>query len=325
MKAVVIEQQGGPENLVYRDWPDPEPGPGQVLVRVKACGLNHLDIFVRRGMPGHPVATPFISGGDIAGVVEALGPEVEGIAKGARVVLNPVTPAGMMGEEIQGGMAELAVAPVSHLVALPEAVGFEQAACLPVAYGTARRMLLTRARLEAGETVLVLGASGGVGTGAVQIARNLGAKVIACAGSAEKCRRLEALGAHHVINYHEEDFSRAAWRLSGKAGVEVVVNFTGGETWVPALRSLRKGGRLVTCGATAGFDPKTDLRYIWVRELNVLGSNGWTTEDIRALVDDVAAGRIEPIIDRTYPLAEARAAEERMESRGLFGKVLLLP
>ncbi len=325
MKAVVIEQQGGPENLVYRDWPDPKPGPGQVLVRIKACGLNHLDIFVRRGMPGHPVATPFISGGDIAGVVEALGPEVEGVAVGTRVVLNPATPEGMMGEEIQGGMAELAVAPASHLVALPEAVGFEQAACLPVAYGTARRMLLTRARLEAGETVLVLGASGGVGTGAVQIARNLGAKVIACAGSAEKCRRLEALGVHHVINYHEEDFSRVAWRLSGKAGVEVVVNFTGGETWVPALRSLRKGGRMVTCGATAGFDPKTDLRYIWVRELSVLGSNGWTTEDIRALVDEVAAGRIEPIIDRTYPLAEARAAEERMESRGLFGKVLLLP
>jgi alcohol dehydrogenase len=204
-------------------------------------------------------------------------------------------------------------------------VSFEQAACLPVAYGTARRMLHERARLQAGELVLVLGASGGVGNAAVQIARNLGAKVIACAGSQDKCRRLEALGAHHVIDYGREDFSREAWRLSGKAGVDLVVNFTGGETWAPSLRTLKKGGRLVTCGATAGFDPKTDIRYIWVRELTVLGSNGWITDDIRALLDDVAKGRITPVISHVLPLAQGREAEDLMESRAIFGKVLVVP
>ena len=325
MKALVIERQGGPETLAYRDWPDPEVRPGDVLVRVKACGLNHLDIFVRRGMPGFPVPMPFISGSDIAGVVEAVGAEVAGFAPGKRVVVNPVTPDGMMGEEIPGGMAELARAPASHVVKIPERVSFEQAACLPVAYGTARRMLLARARLRAGERVLVLGASGGVGNAAVQIARNIGAEVIACAGSDEKCARLGELGARHTINYATHDFSREAWRISGKRGVDLVVNFTGGDTWVASLRALRKGGRLVTCGATAGFDPKTDLRFIWVRELNILGSNGWTTEDIRALLDEVAGGRIEPVIGQILPLAEGRAGEDLIESRSVFGKVLLIP
>jgi alcohol dehydrogenase len=325
MKALVIERQGGSENLAYRDWPDPDARAGDVLIRVKACGLNHLDIFVRRGMPGFPVPISFISGGDIAGVVEAVGAGVSDFAPGDRVVFNPVTPEGMIGEQIQGGLAELARAPASHTVRIPDGVSFEQAACLPVAYGTARRMLHERARLQAGELVLVLGASGGVGNAAVQIARNLGAKVIACAGSQDKCRRLEALGAHHVIDYGREDFSREAWRLSGKAGVDLVVNFTGGETWAPSLRTLKKGGRLVTCGATAGFDPKTDIRYIWVRELTVLGSNGWITDDIRALLDDVAKGRITPVISHVLPLAQGREAEDLMESRAIFGKVLVVP
>ena len=149
--------------------------------------------------------------------------------------------------------------------------------------------------------------------------------MIACAGTADKCERLRELGADHVINYHEQDFSRKAWRISERKGVDLVVNFTGGQTWVPSLRALRNGGRLVTCGATAGFDPPTDIRYIWTRELDILGTNGWTTEDIRVLVDDVAAGRITPVIDRTFPLADARAAEELMEGRDLFGKILLRP
>ncbi len=325
MKAAVIEQQGGAENIVYRDWPDPQPGPGEVLVRVKACGLNHLDIFVRRGMPGLPVPMPFISGGDIAGIIEAVGDGVDGLKVGARVLLNPSTPAGMMGEEIQGGLAELASCPASHVVRIPSGVTFEQAACLPVAYGTARRMLHTRAKLQRDQTVLVLGASGGVGNAAVQIAKGIGAQVIACAGSDEKCQRLTQIGADHVINYNEQDFSRETWRLTGKQGVDVVVNFTGGDSWVPSLRTLRNQGRLVTCGATAGFDPQTDIRYIWVRELEILGSNGWTTEDIAALLDDVANRRLEPIISHVFPLEQARAAEELMEARGIFGKILLLP
>ena len=325
MKAVVFDRQGGPEVLSYRDWPDPEPAADEVLVRVAVCGLNHLDVFVRRGMPGHPVPLPFITGGDIAGMVESVGAEAAGLTVGDRVVVNPSTPAGMLGEDIPGGMAELVAAPATHVIKLPDAVSFEEAACLPVAYGTARRMLFSRANVKPGDLVLVLGASGGVGNGAVQLANNHGAQVIACAGTTEKCERLRELGAHHVINYHEEDFSREAWRISGRKGVDVVVNFTGGGTWVPSLRALRTGGTLVTCGATAGFDPQTDIRYIWVRELNILGANGWTTEDIRALVDDVAAGRIKPIIDRTFPLAETRVAEELMEERDLFGKILLVP
>ncbi len=325
MKAAVIEEQGGPENIVYRDWPDPTPGRQDVLIRVKACGLNHLDIFVRRGMPGMPVPMPFISGGDIAGIVEAVGDQVQGIKIGARVLLNPSTPDGMMGEQIQGGLAELARCPASHVIPIPAAVTFEQAACLPVAYGTARRMLLTRARLQAGETVLVLGASGGVGNAAVQIAKQIGARVIACAGSEEKCQRLTQIGADHIINYNEQDFSREAWHLTQKKGVDVVVNFTGGDTWVPSLRAMRKRGRLVTCGATAGFDPQTDIRYIWIRELEILGSDGWTSDDIAALLDDVAGGQLEPIISHVFPLAQARAAEELMEARGIFGKILLVP
>ena len=325
MKAAVIERQGGVEGLVYRDWPDPEPGPGEVLVRVRACGLNHLDIFVRRGMPGFPVPVPFISGGDIAGEVAALGPGVTGIDPGMRVLLNPSTPGGMIGEQLPGGMAELVKAPADHAIPIPDGVSFREAACLPVAYGTARRMLMARGQLQAGETVLVLGASGGVGNGCVQIARNLGATVIAAAGDAEKLERLRSLGADHLINYREADFSAEAWRLSGRKGVDLVVNFTGGETWAPSLKCLRKGGRLVTCGATAGFDPKTDIRYIWVRELNILGSDGWSTEDIRALLEDVRAGRISPVISHVLPLSEARAAETLIEDRAIFGKVILEP
>lgn len=325
VKAAVIERQGGLENLVYRDWPDPEVRPGDVLVSVKACGLNHLDIFVRRGMPGLPVPMPFISGGDIAGVVAAVGADVVGFTIGERVLINPSSPEGMLGETAIGGMAELARSPASHVLKIPDGVTFEQAACLPVAYGTARRMLVTRAKLQAGEQLLVLGASGGVGNGVVQIARNIGAEVIACAGSAEKCARLKELGADHVIDYTSEDFSRAAWRLSGKRGVDVVVNFTGGDTWVPSLRALRPGGRLVTCGATAGYQPPTDIRYIWTRQLDILGSDGWTSEDISCLLDDVAAGRIAPVVGHTFPLAEARAAEALMETRSLFGKVLIIP
>ena len=210
MKAAVIEKQGGLEGLVWRDWPDPVPGPGEVLVRVRACGLNHLDIFVRRGMPGFPVPLPFISGGDIAGEVVAHGAGVAAPALGARVLLNPSTPAGMIGEELPGGMAELVVAPADHAIAIPEGVSFREAACLPVAYGTARRMLLARGALQAGETVLVPGASGGVGNGCVQIARNLGATVIAAAGDGDTLARLGTIGADRLINDREADFSAEA-------------------------------------------------------------------------------------------------------------------
>ncbi|MFW5678693.1 MAG: zinc-binding dehydrogenase [Pseudomonadota bacterium] len=325
MKAAVIERQGGVENIVYRDWPDPEIGPDDVLVRVRACALNHLDIFVRRGMPGFPVPMPFISGGDIAGEVAAVGANVTRFRQGDRVSLNPQTDEGMIGEELLGGLAELVRVPATNVIAIPDHLEFVPAAATPIAYGTALRMLVTRARLEAGETVLVLGASGGVGIASVQIAKMLGARVVAVAGSAAKCARLLDVGADEAIDMSSNDFSREAWRLSGKQGVDLCVNFTGGDTYVPSLRTLRKGGRLVTCGATAGFDPQTDLRFVWVRELQVIGSNSYTQEDVAQALDHVAAGRLQPVIGATFPLAELAAAETLIEQREVFGKIVLLP
>ena len=272
MKAAVIERQGGVENISYRDWPDPEARPGDVVVRVRACGLNHLDIFVRRGMPGFPVPMPFISGGDIAGEISVVGDGVAGWQVGDRVIVNPGTDEGMIGEQVIGGLAELVRVPADYLVRLPDALSFDVGAAIPINYGTAHRMLLHRGRLAAGETMLVLGASGGVGTACVQFGKMAGAVVIAAAGSRDKCDRLSDLGADHVIDYGTQDFSAEAWKLTGRRGADMVINFTGGETWVPSLRCARRGGRVLTCGATAGHAPATDLRFIWVRELDVLGS-----------------------------------------------------
>lgn len=326
MKAAVIERQGGIENIVVRDWPDPEPAAGEVVVRVRACGLNHLDIFVRRGMPGFPVPMPFISGGDISGEVESVGEGVTGWSLGERVTLNPQTDGGMIGEELPGGLAERVRAPAVNLVRLPDHVSFETAAAIPINYGTAHRMLFSRGRLAAGETMLVLGASGGVGLACVQYGKMAGAVVIAAAGSAEKCEHLREIGADHAIDYGgAEDFSRAAWLASGKRGCDVVVNFIGGDTWAPSLRAAARGGRVLTCGATAGHDPSTDLRYIWVRELDVLGSNSYTQDDVAQSVAHVGAGRLAPIVSHSFPLEQTGAAEALMEDRGFFGKIVVVP
>lgn len=325
MKAAVIERQGGLENLVYRDWPDPVPKPDEALVRIKAVGLNHLDVFVRRGMPGFPVPMPFISGGDMAGEVAALGNAVTRWRVGDRVAVNPVVPAGMMGEEVPGGMAEYVAVPETHLIRIADHVSFDDAAAIPINYGTAIRMLFEIGRLQQGELVLVLGASGGVGIACLQLAKMHGAKVIAAAGSAEKCARLAALGADHTIDYSAGDFSREAWRLSGKQGVDVVVNFTGGDTWVPSLRALRPRGRLLTCGATAGYATDNDMRFIWVRELQILGSNGYSQDDIARGLQLLAEGKVKPAISHRMKLSEAREAERLLEERAFFGKIILNP
>jgi alcohol dehydrogenase len=323
LKALVIERQGGVENLAWREWPDPELRPGDALVRVRAVGLNHLDVFVRRGMPDFPVKTPFISGGDIVGEIAALGPAVQGWSVGERVAVHPITPEGMMGEAIQGGMAELARVPATHLVRLPENLDAVTAAAVPINYGTAHRMLFTFGDLQLDELILVLGASGGVGIGCLQYGKLAGARVIAAAGSAEKCDRLRSLGADFVIDYSREDFSREAWKISGKRGVDLVVNYTGGDTWDPSLRALRKGGRLVTCGATAGFDARTDIRYVWVRELRILGSDGYTKEDIATSLRLVAEGKLKPVIDRVLPVQRAGEGHQLLENRAVFGKIVL--
>ena len=309
------------------DWPEPVAGPGQAVVEVKACGLNYLDIFVLHGMRGLPVEMPRIPGGDVAGVLHAVGAGVSRDWIGRRVLIDPhLEPGGALGEHANGGLCERIAVDVESLIAMPDAVTFEQAAALPIAYGTAYRMMITRGRVQPGELVLILGASGGVGTGCVQIAKNLKARVIACASSPEKLRRLRELGADHAIDYTGEEFSRRAWEISGKRGVDVLVNYTGGDTWVPSLRTLARHGRLLTCGATAGFDPKTDIRYIWRREVNIIGANGWTRGDLEALLVEVErGGTITPIIDRVFPLAESREAMRVMEARELFGKIIIRP
>ena len=327
MRAIAIQAHGGLEQVKLRtDWPDPTPAAGEAMVHVKACGLNYLDVFVLRGMPGLPVEMPRIPGGDIAGVVHSVGAGVSRDWVGRRVLIDPhFQPGGSLGEHANGGLCERIAVAAENLIALPDAVTFEQAASLPIAYGTAYRMMITRGHVQAGELVLILGASGGVGTGCVQIAKNLKARVIACASSAAKLRRLQELGADHVIDYTREDFSKRAWEISGKKGVDVVVNYTGGDTWVPSLRTLARHGRLLTCGATAGFDPKTDIRYIWRREVNIIGANGWTREDLEALLVEVERGSIKPIIDRVFPLAESAEAMRVLEDREFFGKIIICP
>jgi alcohol dehydrogenase len=327
MRAIAIQAHGGLDQLKLRtDWPEPTAGPGQAVVSVKACGLNYLDIFVLQGMPGLPVTMPRIPGGDIAGVVHSVGAGVGREWVGRRVLIDPhIKPGGALGEHANGGLCERIAIDAENLIHMPDAVTFEQAASLPIAYGTAYRMMITRGHVRAGELVLILGASGGVGTGCVQIAKNLKARVIACASSESKLERVKELGADHVIDYTREDFSKKAWDLSGKKGVDVVVNYTGGDTWVPSLRTLARHGRLLTCGATAGFDPRTDIRYIWRREVNIIGANGWMREDLEALLVEVERGTIKPIIDRVLPLAESAEAMRLLQDREVFGKVIVCP
>jgi len=211
------------------------------------------------------------------------------------------------------------------LVRLPENISFNVGAAIPINYGTAHRMLFSRGRLKDGETILVLGASGGVGVACVQLASMVGASVIAAAGSQNKCNRLLDIGADHVINYSEEDFSKETWNLTGKIGADMVVNFTGGDTWAPSLRATKRGGRVLTCGATAGHSPQTDLRFIWVRELDVLGSNSYSQEDIEICVALISAGRFSPVISSTFPLERTAEAESLMEQRNFFGKIIVNP
>jgi alcohol dehydrogenase len=326
MRAIVVKAHGGLDQIALVDWPEPKAAAGQAVVRVRACGLNYLDIFVRRGMPGLPVQMPRIPGGDISGEVAEVGAGVGRDWIGRRVLVDPhIKPGGALGEHDHGGLCERIAIDADNLIALPDDVSLEDAAALPIAYGTAWRMMRTRGHVRAGETVLILGASGGVGTACVQIAKNAGATVIACASSPSKLDRLRALGADHLIDYTREDFSARAWELTGRKGCDVIVNYTGGDTWVPSLRALARHGRLLTCGATAGYDPPTDIRYIWRREVNIVGANGWTRTDLEELVEEVRHRRIRPIIDRVFPLEESREAMRLVEDREVFGKVLVRP
>ena len=255
---------------------------------------------------------------------------------GERVLGDPINriEGGLTGETVHGGLAEYCRLRAHQLVRIPDGVSFEEAAALPCAYGTARRMMHTNGHIASGEKALILGASGGVGVCCVQLAKAAGATVIAATGSDEKAARLRALGADHTINYAERDFVPEVWALCGKParrgagsdnGVDVVVNYSGGDTWTKSLRVLRVGGRLLTCGATAGYDPPEDIRFIWTFELKILGSNGWAREDITALLDMVRAGRLEAVIDETFSLERAPEALARLEERQVFGKLVITP
>lgn len=337
MKAVVVREHGGLDVMHYvEDFPDPSIGEGDVLVRVRASSLNYHDVFTRRGMPGIKIPMPLIMGLDVAGEIAAVGSGVSGWSVGDRVLVDPINrvEGGLMGETIHGGLAELCRARAHQLVRIPDDVSFVDAAALPVAYGTAHRMLVSKGNVRAGDKVLILGASGGVGVCCVQLAKQAGAEVVVCASSSAKLDRLHALGADHLVNYAERDFVQAVYELYGKPsrrgahignGADVVVNFTGGDTWVKSLRCLKVGGRLLTCGATAGYDPKEDIRFIWTFELEVRGSNGWQRSDIEALLQMVREGRLNTLVEQTYPLAQAAEALRVIEDREVFGKIVVTP
>ena len=336
MKAAVIRAHGGPGPIaIERDFHDPKPGPDDVIVRVRATTLNYHDIFTRRGMPGIAVPMPCIMGIDFAGDIVDTGANVTDWNVGDRVMIDPtdrVGPGGLIGEMWHGGLSEYCRVPTHHLMKLPADVTYDAAACLPVAYGTALRMMYTIGEVKDGDKVLILGASGGVGTCCVQLARLRGCEVIACASSESKLTRLKELGATHVVDYTKQDFAKWVYGAFGKphrrrfdGGVDVVVNFTGGDTWVPSLKILHRQGKILTCGATAGFDPKEDLRYIWTYELRILGSNGWMREDLFTLLELIQSGRLRPVVDDALPLEEVNEAFRLLEDREVFGKVLLRP
>jgi NADPH:quinone reductase-like Zn-dependent oxidoreductase len=334
MKALVLKKHGGLDDLeIVTDHPMPRATEGHVVIRVRASSFNYHDVFTVKGMPGIKVPLPVVIGLDMAGEISEVGAGVLRWKVGDRVLVNPVNKKkGLMGEMLDGGMAEYCLVAVDQLVAMPAGVTFEQAASLPVAYGTAHRMLITHDTVKKDERVLVLGASGGVGTGCVMLAKLLGAEVIACASSEDKMRRLKQIGADEVVDYTKVDWSKWAVEKYGKpqrrsyeGGVDVVINFTGGDTWVPSLRCLKRGGKLLVCGATAGYDPKEDLRYVWSFELKIIGSNSFYDEDLSALMKLIAERKIAPVIDKVLPLEQAAEGLRLIQDREIFGKVVVTP
>src|SRR6185295_11194537 len=329
-----LRQHGTIDSLEFvADFPDPAPTAGHVVIRVRATSFNYHDVFTVRGMPGIKVPMPMIIGLDLAGEILEVGAGVTGWKRGDRVLVNPLNRKhGLMGEMMHGGLAEKCLVAEHQLIRMPDGVSFEDAAALPVAYGTAHRMIVTHDTIRKGEKVMVLGASGGVGTGCVLLAKMRGAEVIACASSDDKIQRLKDLGADHVINYKAVDFSKWAIEKFGKperrtreGGVDVVINFTGGETWAPTLRCVKRGGKILVCGATAGYDPKEDLRYVWSFELQIIGSNSFYDDNLKGLMDLIHAGKMKPVIDKVLPLSQAREGLRLIQDREVIGKVVVTP
>jgi len=340
MKAAVFYEHGGPEKIQIAEVPRPEIGRGEVLVQVKACALNHLDLWVRRGLPGLELKLPFWSGSDVAGVVAEVGADVVTIKPGDRVIINPSLSCGVceycmageeslcvdfkiLGEHVPGGCAEFVAAPAGNLMRLPDGFSFEEAAAVPLVFQTAWRALITQARLRPGEDVLILGASGGAATAAIQIARLAGARVFAVTSRAEKINQAKELGAEVGINRTEVDFAREVWKLTDKRGVDVVLENVGSPTWKQSLRCLARGGRLVTYGATAGPIGETDIRVVFWKQIHIIGSTMSNRKEFADVMRLIFQRRLRPVIDKVLPLEEARAAHERLEAGEQFGKIVL--
>jgi 2-desacetyl-2-hydroxyethyl bacteriochlorophyllide A dehydrogenase len=340
MKAVLFREHGGPHTLSYEDLPTPTVGAEDVLVRVKACALNHLDIWVRQGNPAYPMPLPHVSGSDVAGIVEQVGPHAEGITVGQRVFVSPgiscwrcdACLAGrdnfcrsysLLGAMAHGGYAEYVKVPFRNVLPIPENLSFEQAAAFPLVSVTASHMLFALAGLQHGETVLIMGAGSGVGSMAVQMAKLAGARVITTVGSDDKIPKAVILGADAVINHAREKVPERVKLLTEGRGVDVVIEHVGPEVWDSCLASLAKGGRLITCGATTGAEVKLDLRYLYSRQYTIKGSYMGTRAELVKVAELMGQRRLIPVIDRTFPLQEARAAQELMLSRKFFGKIVL--
>jgi NADPH:quinone reductase-like Zn-dependent oxidoreductase len=340
MKAVLLESNGGPEKLRPTEVPDPRPLPGEVLVRVRACALNHIDLWLRKGIPGQSVTFPHILGSDIAGEIAALPAPVEGLSEGQRVMLSPGTSCGrcrqclggddnacrryrVLGVHMAGGYAEWVRVPAANVIPIPERISFDEAAAFPLVFLTAWHMLVRRAGLKRGEDVLVWAAGSGVGMAAIQVAKHHGARVIATAGSEAKLAKARELGADHVIDHHKADVVETVKRVTGKKGADIVFEHVGQASWQRSILALAHRGRLVTCGATTGFEASTDLRYLFAKQLTLLGSYMGTKTDLLDAAALFLEGRFKAVVDSTIPLAEAHRAHERLESGAPFGKVVL--
>lgn len=342
MKAVVIHEHGDFDKLRIEEVETPSPAPDEVLVQVKACALNYLDIWVRRGVPGQRMPLPMIPGSDIAGVVKKAGSYVRGVKTGDRVVVAPglscwrcaaclsgndnlCASYGIIGENRDGGCAEYVCVPGVNVIPIPGKLTFDEAAAIPLVFLTAWHMLVARARVQPGEDVLIHAAGSGVGSAGVQIARLLGARVFATAGSDAKLKKARELGAEETINYKKLDFYEELKRLTRRQGVDVILDHIGADTWARNIRSLKMGGRLVTCGVTSGYEVATDIRYIFFRRLSVLGSTMGTKGELLQIMNLVERGALKPVIDSTFPLTEIATAHRRMQERKAFGKIVVNP
>jgi NADPH:quinone reductase-like Zn-dependent oxidoreductase len=340
MKAIRFHAHGGPDTLVYEDCEDPKPGPGQALISVKACALNRLDLWVRQGIPAYPVTLPHILGADIAGVVESgdgLGPLVQA---GDRVLVYPGLSCGqckactkglenrcvnfkILGGHVAGGYAEKVVVPSRNLIKIPPDLDFVKAAAFPLTFLTAWHMLATRAQLKEGETVLILGAGSGIGTAGVQIARYLGAHVIAVTTRADKLERIKALGADEVIVSHSQDIAAQVMEVTHKNGVDVVFEHVGPATWEQSLKSVSRGGRIVTCGATTGPEVPLVLRQLYSREITLLGSMLGTLSELQRVTKLMTSSTLRPVVDTVYPLKDAALAHTALLEKKHVGKLVL--